>query len=59
VQPKAEGAFEEWKDPQKKERNKRASDKSKRKKARMSTINKTSYFLCNSLSKSLNQKWRL
>jgi len=56
VQPKAEGAFEEWKDLQKKERNKRPSDKSKRRKTRMNIINKTSYFLCNSLNKSLNQE---
>ena len=49
----------EWKDVQKKDTNKRPSETRNRRKTRKKIINKTSYFLSNSLNKSLNQKWKL
>ena len=53
------GEDNEWKDIQKKERNKRASETRTPPKSRKNIINKTSYFLSNSLNKSLHQKWKL
>jgi len=49
----------EWKDVQKKDTNNRPSETRNRRKTRNKIINKTSYFLFNSLNKSLNQKWKL
>ena len=49
----------EWKDVQKKDTNKRPSETRNRRKTRKKIINKTSYFLSNSLNKSLNQKWKV
>ena len=46
-----------WKDVQKKDTNKRASETRTPPKSRKNIINKTSYFLSNSLNKSLHQKW--
>merc|ERR1712137_536444 len=43
----------------KKDINNRASERRNRKNTRKRTINKISYFLANSLNKSLNQKWKL
>ena len=45
----------EWKDVQKKDTNNRPSETRNRRKTRKKIINKTSYFLSNSLNKSLNQ----
>ena len=42
-----------------KDTNKRPSETRNRRKTRKKIINKTSYFLYNSLNKSLNQKWKL
>ena len=53
------GEDNEWKDVQKKDRNKRPSETRNRRKTRKKIINKTSYFLFTSLNKSLNQKWKL
>ena len=47
---------EERKDVQKKDTNNRPSETRNRRKTRNKIINKTSYFLFNSLNKSLNQK---
>ena len=44
------------KDDQKKDTNNRPSETRNRRKTRNKIINKTSYFLFNSLNKSLNQK---
>ena len=52
------GEDNEWKDVQKKDTNKRPSETINRRKTRKKIINKTSYFLSNSLNKSLNQKWK-
>jgi hypothetical protein len=49
------GEDNEWKDAQKKDTNKRASEARNRKNTRNKTINRISYFLTNSLNKSLNQ----
>ena len=49
----------EWKDDQKKDTNKRPSETRNRRKVRKKIINKTSYFLSNSVNKSLNHKWQL
>ena len=51
------GEDNEWKDVQKKDTNNRPSLPRNRRKTRNKIINKTSYFLFNSLNKSLNQKW--
>ena len=48
----------EWKDVQKKDTNNRPSERMNRRKTRKKIINKTSYFLANSLNKSLHQKWK-
>ena len=53
------GEDKEWKDVQKKDTNNRPSETRNRRKTRNKIINKTSYFLFNSLNKSLNQKWKL
>jgi len=53
------GEDNEWKDVQKKDTNKRPSETRNRRKTRKKIINKTSYFLTNSLNKSLNQKWKV
>ena len=53
------GEDNEWKDVQKKDTNNRPSETRNRRKTRKKIINKTSYFLSNSLNKSLNQKWKL
>ena len=53
------GEDNEWKDVQKKDTNNRPSETRNRRKTRNKIINKTSYFLFNSLNKSLNQKWKL
>jgi hypothetical protein len=53
------GEDNEWKDVQKKDTNNRPSETRKRRKTRKKIINKTSYFLSNSLNKSLNHEWRL
>jgi hypothetical protein len=49
----------EWKDVQKKDTNKRPSEIRNIRKTRKKIINKISYFLTNSLNKSLNQKWKV
>ena len=53
------GEHNEWKDVQKKDTNNRPSETRNRRKRRKIKINKTSYFLSNSLNKSLNQWWKL
>ena len=53
------GEDNEWKDVQKKDTNNRPSETRNRRKTRNKIINKTSYFLFNSLNKSLNQKCKL
>ena len=49
----------EWKDVQKNDINNRPSDIINIRKIRNKTINKISYFLFNSLNKSLNQRWNI
>ena len=53
------GKENEWKVVQKKDTNNRPSEKRNRRKTRNKIINKTSYFLFNSLNKSLNQFLKL
>lgn len=49
------GEDNEWNEAQKKDTNNSASEARNKKKRRNKTINNTSYFLANSLNKSLNQ----